>query len=106
MANPAPAIHASQPVLEKTFFTGMGDFADSAKLSSRSRVAFCTILEPFSDNGWRRTAPKACRSFARKFSTTPGDRPGLESEAGDVEDILHDGVCTLRREDLENNTAL
>ena len=83
MANPAPAIHALQPVLEKTFFTGMGDFADSAKLSSCSRVIFYTVLEQFSDM-W----------FARKFSTTPGDRPGLESEAGNVEDILHDGVCT------------
>ena len=61
----------------------LGDFADSAKLSSCSRVVFYTILEPFSDI-----------------------RPGLESEAGNVEDILNDGVCTLRREDLENNTAL
>ena len=49
MANPATAIHASQLVLEKTFFTGMGDFADSAKLLSYSRVVFYVILEPFSD---------------------------------------------------------
>ena len=91
MANPASAMCASQPVLENTFFTGMGDFADSAKLSSYSRADFYIILEPFSD---------------MKFSTTPGDHPGLESEAGNVADILHDGVCTVRRDDLENNTAL
>ena len=49
MANPATATQASQLVLEKTFFTGMGDFADSAKLLSYSRVVFYVIFEPFSD---------------------------------------------------------